>query len=114
MIISIVVCEHAQGELRYKELMKRKESIISDHLYPSRIIDIMYARGCLSTEATIEIEKQSNMADRVKTLLRAILTGPADHVGCFMDRVKDENNDLYQILMNENQGKFSRNESFNL
>ena len=103
------MCEHAQGELRYKEMIKRKESIISDHLYPSRIIDIMYARGCLSTEETLEIEDQTSMDDRVKTFLRAILAAPADHVGCFMDRVKDENNYLYQILMNENQGKVEMN-----
>ena len=86
-------------------MIKRNGSIILDHLYPSRIIDILYARSCLSTEETIEIEKQTSMAVRVKTLLRAILAGPADHVGCFMDRVKDENKDLYQILMNVDQGK---------
>ena len=99
------MCEHTQGELRYIEVIEGKKPIILDHLYPSKIIDIMYARGCLSTEETIEIENQTTMVDRVRTLLRAVLAEPAEHLGCFMERVKDENKDLYQILMNEDQGK---------
>ena len=86
-------------------MKQEKWSIILDHLYPSNVIDLMYAGGCLSTDDTKEIEDQTSMANRVKTLVRAILAGTADHVGCFMDRVKDENKDLYQILMHEDQGK---------